>query len=284
MSKLVILDFSNLVFKSYYGIKFPMKSPEGVPTNAIYGFWHSLFKILELTAPTHLVACLEGKDRENNPRRVLYPAYKANRSAPDDIKIQLPLIEQQLMMANLSCLRVDPYEADDVIASLMKQGQTYFNEIIVFSVDKDLLQYVNHKTYLMDISVLKKMDENFVKEKYSLNPNQISEYLSIMGDSSDNIPGVPGVGPKGAQAILKEHSTIENFLAKGIAVTKAEKLVLENKQILELSRNLVRVYDNLALPAWSAFELSFKVTAELKSEFTELKIKSILDKLYFFET
>lgn len=281
--KLVIIDFSNLVFKSYYGVKFPMKSPSGVPTNAIYGFWHSLFKIIELTSPSHLVVCMEGLNRQSNPRKVIYPEYKANRSAPEEIKIQLPLIENQLLKSGVSCLRIEPFEADDVIASLMIKGQPLFDEIIVFSIDKDLLQYVNSKTYLMDISLLKKMDDKFVREKYNLNPNQISEYLSITGDSSDNIPGVPGVGPKGAQLVLKEHKNIDSFLLKGTSTNKAEKLILENREKLDLARKLVKVNDNLELPGWETFEFKFTASNELKQEFQELKLKSVLDRLYFFE-
>lgn len=283
MDKLVIIDFSNLVYKNFYGNKAPLKCPQGRPTNAIHGFWHSFFKIIEQFGPTHLVICMEGKDRANNPRKLLYPQYKANRTAPEDIKWQLEELEQQLASTDIPILRIEPYEADDTMASLMKQGKDYFKEIVVVSVDKDLLQFVTNSVYLMDISALNKMDDKFVFNKYGIYPNQILDFLSITGDTADNIPGVPGVGPKGAQKFLTHHS-LESFFKEIPAVLdKTLTKIKENQASVEMAKKLVSIYDELTLPDWDTFKFSFTPTYELRDKLEALSLKSVLDRLYYFE-
>lgn len=283
MNKLVIIDFSNLAYKCFYGIKAPLKCPQGRPTNAIHGFWHSFFKIIDEFNPSHLVICMEGKDRVNNPRRLLYPQYKANRNSPEDIKWQLEELEQQLASTDIPILRIEPYEADDTIASVMKQGKDYFTEIAVISVDKDLLQFVTNSIYLIDISALNKMDDKFVFNKYGIYPNQILDFLSITGDSADNIPGVPGVGPKGAQKFLTQHSLDSFFETEPIVTDKTFIKIKENKNAVLLAKKLVSIYDELKLPEWDKMKFSFKPTYELKDKLEALNLKSVLDRLFYFE-
>jgi DNA polymerase-1 len=206
--KLIIVDISSFIFRAYYAIR-PLTSPQGVPVNAVYGVLSMMLKLMSEHQPTHMFLARDTK--EGSFRKELYPLYKANRvDPPEDLKPQFALIETLIEKLDFKELALARYEADDVIASAAVQWRNYFDEIFIASGDKDLMQFVDNKVKILDTMKDKIFGEKEVFEKMGVRPDQILDYLSMVGDSSDNVPGMKGIGEKGAAKLLEEYGTLEN--------------------------------------------------------------------------
>lgn len=278
--RLIIVDVSNFIFRAFFAIR-PMHTPEGVPTNAVYGMLTMLLKLLSDHRPTHVFLARDTKG--GSFRNELYDQYKANRSAPpEDLVPQFALIDQLIKQMNLPTFSHENYEADDIIGSACVQWKDQFDEIFIASGDKDLMQFVQGNTKLLDTMKDKIYSPDDVEIKMGVRPEQIVDYLSIVGDTSDNIPGMKGIGAVGAAKLLKEYGTLENIIANKDQL-KGKKTIEAFTDHLELgllSKKLVQIVTDIELghtPEETA--VSFYPTQELSDFLKELGFKTILTKL-----
>jgi DNA polymerase-1 len=247
-TRLIIVDVSNFIFRAYFAIQRPMTSPTGIPTKAVYGVQSMMLKMLSEHKPTHIFLARDTKG--GSFRNKIYPAYKANRSAPpEDLVPQFPLIDKLITLMNLPTFSHDDYEADDIIGSACVQWKDKFDEIYIASGDKDLMQFVGGNIKLLDTMKDKLYTPADVEEKMGVRPDQIVDYLSIVGDASDNIPGMKGIGAVGAAKLLKEYGTLENIInnkdhLKGKKVIEA---FTDHLDLGLLSKKLVQITTDLDL-------------------------------------
>ena len=231
--RLFILDGMALAYRAHFAFfSNPIRNSKGVNTSAVYGFANTLLGILEHERPTHIAACFDTS--APTARHKLYPAYKANReSMPEELSDQMPLIFRLLEAMNIPILRYEGYEADDTIGTLARiaDGTEGFQTYMV-SQDKDLGQLISSTCFLWkpgkrgndhEVIDLAKLKEQWGIER----ADQVIDILALMGDSSDNIPGLPGVGEKTAKLLIREFGSVENLLSN------TDKLKGKRKQIVE---------------------------------------------------
>lgn len=245
--KLIIVDISSFIFRAFYAIR-PLNAPDGTPVNAVYGVLSMLLKLMSQYQPTHLFLARDTK--EGSFRKEFYHLYKANRSEPPPELIpQFALIETLMDKLDIHSLTVPRYEADDVIASAIVQWRNYFDEIYIATGDKDLMQFVDNKVKMLDTMKDKILGDDEVREKMGVRPDQIVDYLSMVGDTSDNIPGMKGIGEKGAQKLLEEYGTLENcFKHKEEITNKRLKTAFEEQEAnAYLSKKLITLVTDLDL-------------------------------------
>ena len=218
MSKvLLLIDASNWIFRAYHALP-PLTAPDKTPTGAVYGFGNML-KRLHKEYPAERIAVVFDASGESF-RNQIFADYKANRSeTPEDLKPQFALVQQMVATQGLPLLVVPDVEADDVIGTLAKQGEAAGMEVLIVSGDKDMAQLVNERVNLLDTMKNRRMGPAGVVEKFGVTPAQIIDYLALMGDAVDNIPGVPGVGPKTAAKLFTE--AIEEISMKQIEGVRA---------------------------------------------------------------
>ena len=239
--KLLIIDLSNYIFRAFYGVK-PLFTKENIQTNALHGLSSMLLDTIQKTHPSHVIIALDSKKRKK--RSLIDENYKANRKdTPEELKKQIPLINEFLKLSNFCSLVSDGEEADDIIGTLVKKEKNKFNTIFIATGDKDLMQLVDDNVFVYDGMKKKLFNTEEVKNKFGVEPRQIIDYLAIVGDSSDNIPGIQGIGPKGAEKLLNEYDNLENIY-KNIENIKSKSIkskLLENKQNAFLSQTLATV-------------------------------------------
>ena len=199
--KLVLVDGSSYLFRAYHGLP-PLLSSKGEPTGAIYGVVNMLRKLLKQYPSSHVAVIFDPKGRTS--RYSLYSEYKANRSeAPEDLIAQIQPLHAIIKGMGFPLIVVDGYEADDVIGTLTKQAEQRGWQVVISTGDKDMAQLVNEQVALVNTMTDTVLDVDGVMQKFGVRPDQIIDYLSLIGDTSDNIPGVPGVGDKSALAMLQ---------------------------------------------------------------------------------
>lgn len=249
MSKrLIIVDVSNFIFRAFFAVRH-MNAPDGTPTNAVHGVLMMLRKMLADYRPTHLLLARDTKG--GSFRNELYSEYKANRTEPPDELIpQFALIDQALEKLGMPSISDEMHEADDIIGSAACQWRDEFDEILIASGDKDLMQFVGGNIKMLDTMKNKIYQPDDVFEKMGVRPDQIVDYLSMVGDTSDNVPGMRGIGAKGAAKLLAEHDTLEGCIAAKDTF-KGKKLVEAFSEHLEaglLSKKLVTIVTDMVLP------------------------------------
>ncbi len=238
-----------MFFRAFYAIP-PLRTSSGLPTNALYGFLAMCIKLIRENRPDYLVFCFDRK--EPSFRSELYEDYKANRSEmPEDLIPQMPYIRH--ITDKLGVLAVDQerYEADDVIGTLAVMGAKNGLEVSIVSGDKDFAQLVNERITLYDTMKNVRLGREGVVEKWGVEPSQMIDYLAIVGDSSDNIPGVRGVGPKGAQKLLAEFKTLDGIY-ENLSSIKSDSLrgkFEESKKSAYLARKLVTIVTDMKIDA-----------------------------------
>ena len=236
-----VVDVSSMFFRAFYAIR-PLTSTKGVPVNAVYGFMSMIIKLFKDKKPDHIVFCYDRK--EPSFRKSLYTEYKANRTEmPEDLQVQMPYLKQVASLLGICDMELDTFEADDLIGTVAHMAQKENYEVFIVSGDKDFCQLVNDKVFLYDTMKEMIYDEAQVKEKHGVTPAQFIDYLAITGDTSDNIPGVAGIGPKGAQKLIEQFGTLEDIYANIDKVTSAsikEKLI-NAKDVALLSKKLVTI-------------------------------------------
>ena len=243
---LYLIDGSSYIYRAYYAIRH-LSSPQGHPTNAIYGFIQMLLKLLKDHQPKHLAVVFDAG--RVTFRTEIYPEYKANRAAmPDDLRMQMEPIRQVVRAFNIASLELPGYEADDIIGALSRRFAAQGGEVVVVTGDKDLMQVVSDRITLLDTMKDKRSGLAEVLERFGVAPELVPDILGLAGDSSDNIPGVPGIGEKTAIKLITEFGTMENLLERAAEVKgkNGEKLREFREQAL-LSRRLATIEYNLPL-------------------------------------
>ncbi len=248
-----LVDGSGYIFRAYYALPPLSRKSDGLPTGAVSGFCSMLFKLLEdsrsddsSNKPTHFAVIFDSARK--NFRNEIYKEYKANRAeAPDDLAPQFEYIRKSVKAFNLPSIELINYEADDLIATYTKKIITAGAKVTIISSDKDLMQLVSNKVRLYDPMKSKVIGEKEVLEKFGVKPNQVIDVQSLAGDSSDNIPGVPGIGIKTAAELINKYKTLDTLLksASEIPQNKRRETLLANKDKAVLSRKLVTLKDDV---------------------------------------
>ena len=280
MKRLIVVDVSNFIFRAFFAIR-PLTSPEGVPVNAVYGVLSMFLKLLSQYRPTHV---LMARDTAGGSfRNEMYDLYKANRTEPpEDLIPQFALIKELIQKMEMPFSEDDNYEADDIIGSAVTQFKNDFDEILIASGDKDLMQFVGDNIKMLDTMKDKIYDADGVVEKMGVRPDQIVDYLAMVGDSSDNIPGMRGIGAKGAAKLLAEYGTLDECIAHKDEM-KGKKLTTAFGEYLEdglLSRDLIKIVTDVDLKV-KAEELNIKFypSDELIEFLKSLGFNSTIKKL-----
>ena len=281
MSKLLcLIDTSALVYRAFHAIR-PLTTSTGQPTNALFGFCQMLMKVLDDFQPTHVAAALDlpGKTW----RHQVFPAYKAQRPPMDpDLAAQFPFVPRLLEAFGLPAVGVEGFEADDVIATLTHRGREAGYEVLIISGDKDLMSLVGDGVVMFDTMKNKRYDLEAVAERHGVTGERLLDLLALAGDSADNIPGVPGVGPKTALKLLAEFGDLENLLQKSEQIERKgwREKMLRHKDDAELSRRLVTLSDDIEIKLGLDDLLCREPDRiALKELFTELEFHSLSHKL-----
>ncbi len=258
-----------------------MNAPDGTPTNAIRGVLSMLLKLLSDYRPTHIFIAKDtvGGCFRNN----IYPDYKANRTKPpEELSRQFPLITSLLESMKLPSREDGIYEADDIIGSAVVKWRESFDEILIASGDKDLMQFVDDSVKVLDTMKGKIYDKKAVFEKMGVRPDQIVDYLSMVGDSSDNIPGMRGIGAKGASKLLAKYETLEECI-KHKSIFQGKKLTEAFSRYLDdglLSKKLIKIVTNVDLPiSLQEIAYHFYPSKSLMDFLESLGFKTMLNKL-----
>ncbi len=247
MKKLYLVDVSSMFFRAFYAVRM-LNNSAGMPTNAIYGFLSMSVKLLKDVQPDYMVYCYD--QPKPSFRKDLYEDYKANRSeTPEELVPQIPYIHKLTELMGIPGIGKENYEADDVIGSLVKYGLDNKLEVVIVSGDKDFAQLINDKVILYDTMKDVKYDVQGVIDKWGVHPDQFIDYLAICGDSSDNIPGVKGIGPKGAQKLLSQFETLDGIYEniESVRTPSHVKKLKEFKEEAYLSKQLVEIVQDLDL-------------------------------------
>ena len=209
---LYLVDGTAQLFRAYFAIR-GLTNPEGLPTNAVYGFTTMLRKLIRDESPTYIGVAFDVKGPVF--RHEQYAEYKANRpSAPEDLNVQVPYAKQVCEVLGIPILELKGYEADDLIATYAVQAREAGFDVVVVAADKDLLQLVGDGITLLNPSKNVTLDAGGVEESFGVRPDQVRDVLGLMGDSVDNVPGVPGVGRKTALAIVSAYGNMEAAIAR----------------------------------------------------------------------
>jgi len=248
-----LIDGSGYIFRAYYALPPLSRKSDGLPTGAVSGFCSMLFKLLEDARsddsehkPTHFAVIFDSARK--NFRNEIYSEYKANRAeAPDDLAPQFEYIRKSVKAFNLPSIELLNYEADDLIATYSKKITEAGAKVTVISSDKDFMQLVSDKTRLFDPMKSRVIGEKEVLEKFGVKPNQVIDVQSLAGDSSDNVPGVPGIGVKTAAELINKYKNLDNLLDKAseIPQNKRRETLLANKDKALLSKRLVTLKDDV---------------------------------------
>lgn len=250
---LYVLDGYSIIYRSYFAfIRNPLRNPRGQNASAVFGFTQTLINLFAQYRPRHFVIALDSIGPTF--RHELYPEYKATRDAtPDDLKAQFPIIEELITTLGVPAIRVNGFEADDIMAGLSRRANEAGMPCRVISGDKDLLQLVTGETRVLrpGSSGLEELTRDAVFAGWGVWPEQIGDYLALIGDSADNIPGVKGIGPKSAVKLLADFGSLDGIYQNLDAISaKGQRTKLaDDEAAARLSRRLVALRDDVELPA-----------------------------------
>ena len=270
-----LVDGSGYIFRAYYALPPLSRKSDGLPTGAVSGFCSMLFKLLEdarsddsKNKPTHFAVIFDSARK--NFRNEIYSEYKANRAeAPDDLAPQFEYIRKSVLAFSLPSVELINYEADDLIATYVDQILSAGAKVTIVSSDKDLMQLFKKNVRIFDPMKNKFINDEDIKNKFGVDSNKVIDVQSLAGDSSDNVPGVPGIGVKTAAELINKYGTLEKLLesAHEIKQNKRRETLIENKDKAIISKKLV----------------SLKLDAPVDKELKDFKLKDIdKDKLYKF--
>ncbi|WNY66889.1 DNA polymerase I [Borreliella lusitaniae] len=258
MRELYLIDALNIIFRNYHVMKnYPLLNTQGENVNAFIGFFKTLFFIIKEKNPENLIIIFDSEIPTF--RKQKYPNYKATRDAPpNDLIPQIGWIKEGLLKARIPIFEIEGYEADDLLASFAKKAAQNNYLTYIISPDKDLLQTMSECVKILKIenNSFVEMNNEYVIKKFGINSFQIKDYLAIVGDRSDNIPGIKGIGPKGAANLLKEFKTLEGIYSNLKLINKKhQEILIKEKENAFLSYDLVSLEENLKIPEIEKFEL-----------------------------
>ncbi len=245
--RLIVIDGYGLVFRAYHSMP-ALSRQDGTPVGAVYGFVSMMLRLLSDIKATHIVMVFDAGGKTF--RHKLYPQYKANRPpAPEDLIPQFPLMRFAAQALNIHILEQEGYEADDIIATLAERALANKEEVLIISSDKDLMQLINGHIKMYDAVKAKIISAKEVQEKFGVLPEKMLDLLSMIGDTADNIPGIPGIGPKTAALLLEEYGTLDNILTNtaNIKQEKRRQTIEESREIVKLSKQLITLHKDVQL-------------------------------------
>ncbi|MCH7863248.1 MAG: DNA polymerase I, partial [Proteobacteria bacterium] len=285
MPHLYLVDGSGYIFRAYHRLP-PLTNKHGEPVGAVYGYTTMLWKLVDelnkADGPTHMAVVLDKS--EHTFRNELYDQYKAHRPpAPEDLVPQFPMIRDATRAFSLPCIEEAGWEADDLIASYTKAALAQGWSVTIVSSDKDLMQLMTDPSVdMLDTMNNRRLGPENTIEKFGVGPEKLGEVLALMGDSVDNVPGVPGVGPKTAAKLILEHGDVEAVLAAAPAM-KAGKLrdnLIEHADMARLSRQLVELASDVPLPEpLETFALQGIPDAPLRAFLEHHGFRTLLNRL-----
>lgn len=280
-NKMYIIDGNSYIYRAFYALP-PMYNSKNQPVNAIYGFVRMMLKILTKDDVDYCVVCFDYPAK--NFRHDMCEEYKANRSKmPDELIAQIPFIKQSVRDMGLTYLEEEGFEADDLIATLTKKSINNDLDVIIVSEDKDILQLVSNNVKVLSSSKDVVFDEGQVQEKFGIPPNKIRDFFALVGDSSDNIKGVPGIGKVTAKKLLEKYNSVNEMLLNTQNIEPKYKDKIEQfKDILKLSYELIGLKNDVSL----GFDLNQYVfkqncfSEEFKKFLEDMEFHAIIKSIY----
>lgn len=278
---LTLIDGNSLLFRAYYGVHSRLTRSDGTPTGAVYGFLNMILPVLSASSPNDSFVCVFDASRTTF-RQDIYPQYKANRSGtPADLIIQSGMVQAAVSAIGIPVLCIPGVEADDVIATLAHQNCTSHDATRIITGDKDLMQLVSDCVFLYDGMKNREIRTDGVLEKFGVLPSQVIDVQSLMGDSSDNVPGVPGIGPKTAAELINEFGTLDNLYNNLDRVKNARirNLLTENREMAYISRKLVTLKNDVDLTGLKIAPFRFNTPGALEYVRNKLESNSLATKI-----
>ncbi len=278
---LTLIDGNSLLFRAYYGVHSRLTRADGTPTGAVYGFFNMILPILASAKPDDAFICVFDASRITF-RQDIYPEYKMNRAAtPADLIAQGQMIQSGLISLGMPVLCVPGVEADDVIATLARQNCTSTNATRIITSDKDLMQLVSDCVFLYDGMKNREIHEDAVLEKFGVKPHQVIDVQSLMGDSSDNVPGVPGIGPKKAAELINQFGSLDNLYANLDAVQneRIRGLLRDNREMAYISKQLVTLKTDVDLSGLTITPFRFNTPGALEFIRKNIESNSLIAKI-----
>lgn len=279
-----IVDLSSYLLRAYHAVA-PLSSPDGEPTHAVHGTVTMLERLFRERKPAQVAIAMDsGRDTF---RKQIYADYKANRPpAPDDLRVQIQRAEEIVRAWGLAVLKQAGVEADDLIASMVRRCTATGRRAVIVSADKDLMQLVGPEVLMWDTLRNKVFGVPEVEERFQVSPAQLGDLLALMGDSSDNVPGVPSVGPKTAATLLQEHRNLDGVFEAldGIKRKKLQATLRENEAQARLSRQLVALKEDCPVdddPQSLAFHFPYELRAKGIERGDEKRLEAIYEELGF---
>jgi DNA polymerase-1 len=276
---LYLIDGSSYIYRAYFAIRH-LSSPRGFPTNALYGFTQMLIKVLKERSPDHVAVVFDAGRRTF--RNDLYPDYKANRvSMPDDLVPQIAPIKEMVRAFNIPALELAGFEADDIIGTIARDCENKGVDVVVVTGDKDLMQIVTEHVRLLDTMKEKESGGREVEERFGVGPEKVIDILGLAGDSSDNIPGVPGIGEKTAIKLIQEYGSLDSLLERaGEVKGKNGEKLREFADQARLSRRLATIDCRVPIDySFADFSLSPADNRRLAELFKEYGFTTLMKEL-----
>lgn len=284
MKKLILIDGNAIFHRAYYSMP-PFKTSKGETTNAIYGFLRMLIELYIKEKPDYLGIAWDRKTPTFRHKK--YKAYKGTRKPPpDDLYPQLPRLKEILKAFDVPLLEQDGYEADDLLGTMaLKAEKETGLDITILTSDQDAFQLISEKTHIMapikGVKEVKLYRAPEVEEKLGIHPDQVIDYKAISGDSSDNIPGVPGIGSKGASELLQKYRTLDNIYQHLDELKPGHQTKLqENKEIAYLSQELATIDTSVPIQFnvddYATHNINYSAVSQL---FAELEFRSLTRRL-----
>lgn len=284
LNKLVLIDGNSIAYRAFFALPL-LNNDKGIYTNAVYGFTTMLLKILEEEKPTHILVAFDAG--KTTFRHKTFGEYKGGRQkTPPELSEQFPFIRELLDAFDIKRYEIENYEADDIIGTIANIADKSNTEVKIFTGDKDLLQLVQDKVEVVltkkGITDVDTYDTQAVLDKYELTPEQIIDMKGLMGDKSDNIPGVPGVGEKTAIKLLKEYGTVEKVLDSidEISGAKLKEKLSDNRDSAIMSKKLATIFTDVPLEMTvDDFKYDHNPGEKVVALFKELGFNSLLDRV-----
>ena len=278
---LTLIDGNSILFRAYYGVHSRLTRSDGTPTGAVYGFFNMILPILASAKPNDSFVCVFDASRISF-RQDIYPAYKANRTeTPADLISQSYLVREGVAAMGIPVLCIPGVEADDVIATLAKENCTGHDATRIITSDKDLMQLVSDCVFLYDGMKQREIRAPQVLEKFGVRPDQVIDIQSLMGDSSDNVPGVPGIGPKKAAELINKFGSLDELFKHldDIPNERTRNMLRDNRDSAYISKQLVTLKTDVDLSGLKITPFIFNTPTALNFVREKLESNSLVAKI-----
>ena len=279
---LCLIDGSGYIFRAFYALP-AMSRQDGVAVNAVYGFTNMLMNLLKENSASHFVVVFDAARK--NFRNLIYPEYKANRrETPPELIPQFPLIRQACDVLNVPRIELEGYEADDLIATYARLATEQGWQVTVISADKDLTQLMNQNVSIYDPMKKKMLSSQDVLDKFGVMPDKVPDVQALMGDSTDNVPGAMGIGPKTAAELINTFGSLDNLLQhlEEVKPEKRRSILIRDKEKVEISKRLVELDKQVPVSDdFHDFQIKPYDTQTLLSFLQENNFQSLIKKVEF---